>query len=57
MYTNVSSTGEKKTMSTNYPSLGDFLLIPSSKETKSKQVETGSFTLMKNAILVNMHEI
>lgn len=57
MYTNVSSTGEKKTMSTNYPSLSDFLLIPSSKETKSKQVETGSFTLMKNAILVNMHEI
>ena len=57
MQANFDYSDEHKTNSAKQPSLKDFLLFPSSKETRDKQINSGSFSLVKNAILVNCHEI
>lgn len=38
-------------------SLKEFLIFPNTKEAKAKQIDAGSLTLLKNAVLVNCHEV
>jgi len=50
----VSQNGVKEKFQS---SLKEFLIFPHTKEAKAKQIDAGSLTLLKNAVLVNCHEV
>lgn len=56
-----NNMNSKKKKSGKVPSITNLLILPTSGSLKQKQqqqqVEMGSLPILKNAILVNMHEI